>query len=88
MPNVLASSQIIYLANLDGATDCATSQSRERIYFDCSHEEADTKMFAYIKFLCDNTCLISVIIVSLDTDVAMISLYHQSVTTLTFLDAV
>ena len=43
-------------------------------------------MFAYIKFLCDNIRLKRVIIVSLDSDVAGISLY-QSVTNLTFLDA-
>ena len=54
MPNVLASSQTIYLANRDGATDRATNQSSERIDFYCDHEEAVLKMYAYIKFLCDN----------------------------------
>ena len=53
MPNVLTFSQIIYLANFDGAADRVTSQSSERIYFYYDHEEADTKMFAYIKFLYD-----------------------------------
>ena len=45
-----------FLANLDGATDCVTSQSSERIDFYCDHEGADTKMFRYIKFLCDMNC--------------------------------
>ena len=46
--NVLASSQTICLANLDVATDLATSQSSERIDFYCDHKEADTKLFTYI----------------------------------------
>ena len=88
MPNVLTYSQDIYLANLDCATDRVTSQSSERTDFYYDHEEADTKMFAaYIKFLCDNIRLNRVIIVSPDTDVAVISLY-QSFTNLTFLDAI
>ena len=86
LPNVLTSSQTIYLANLDGATDRVTSQSSERIAFYCDHEEADMKMVAHIKFLCDNICLNKVIIVLPDSDAAVISLY-QSVTNLTFLDA-
>ena len=86
MPNVLTSSETIYLANLDGATDRVTSQSSERIAFYCDHEEADTKMVVYIKFLCDNICLNKVIIVLPNSDAVVISLY-QSVTNLTFLDA-
>ena len=75
------------MANLDGKTDGATSQSSERIAFYCDYEEPDTKMFVYIKFLCDNIRLTRDIIVSLDTDAAAISLY-QSVTNLTFLDTI
>ena len=40
----------------DSATDCVTSQSSERVHFYCNHEETDAKMFAYLKFLCDNIC--------------------------------
>ena len=54
MQYVLTSSQTIYLANLDGSTDHVTSQKNERIEFYCDYEEANTKMFAYIKFLCDS----------------------------------
>ena len=61
-PSVLTSSQTLYLANFDGTTDRVTSQSNERIDFYCNHK--DTKMFAYIKFLCDNIHLNRVIIVS------------------------
>ena len=42
-------------------------------------------MFVYVKFLCDNSCLNRVIIVSPDSDAAVIPLY-QSFTNLTFLD--
>ena len=76
----------VYLTNLDGATDRVVSQSSERIDFYCDHEEADTKMFAYIKFLCDNIRLSRVTIVS-RTLIAMISLY-ESVTNLTFSDEI
>ena len=62
-----------YLSNLDGEADSVTIQSSERIDFYCDHEEADTKMFVYIKFLCDNICLNRIIIVSSDTDVTVIS---------------
>ena len=85
-PYVLTSSQTIYLANLDGAADRVTSQSSERINFYCDHQETDTKMFAYIKFLCDIP-LNRIITVSPDTDVTVIYL-NQSVTNLTFLDAI
>ena len=60
--NVLTSSQTIYLATLDDATDRLTSQSSERS--DCDHEVADAKMVAYIKFFCDSSCLNRVVIVS------------------------
>ena len=85
LSNVLTSSQTNYLANLDGITDLVTSQSSERTGFYCGHEEADTKMVPYIKFLCDNIRLNRVIIVSKDSDAAVISSY-QSVTNLIFLD--
>ena len=84
MPEVLTSFQTNYLANLDGATYRVTSQRSERIDFYCNHEEGDSKMFAYIKFLYDNICL-NRIIVSPDSDVAVISLY-QGVTNFAFLD--
>ena len=57
LPNFLTFSETIYLANLDGAPDRVTSQSSERIYFYYDHKEADTKLFAYIKFLYDTICL-------------------------------
>ena len=61
--------------------------SCERIDFYCNHKEADTKTFTYIKILCHNIRQNRIIIVSPDTDVTVISLY-QSVTNLTFLDAI
>ena len=87
MLNHLTSSQNIYLANLDSATDRLASQSSERIDFYSDHIESDTKMFAYINFLCDNIPLNMVIIISPDTIVAMICLC-QSFTNLILLDAI
>ena len=74
LSNVLTSSQTNYLANLDGAADCVTRQSCERINFYCGHEEAVLEMFAYIKFFCHNIHLNRVIIVSPDSDGAVIFL--------------
>ena len=84
MPKIATSFQTNYLAYLGGATYRLTSQRTERIEFYCNHE-ADSKMFAHIKFLFDNICL-NRIIVSLDSDVAVMSLYH-GVTNFSFLDA-
>ena len=80
MSYILTSPQTICLLNLDGAADRVTSQDSERIDFYCYYEEADTKMFAYIKFLCDNIRLNRIIIFSPDADV--------TITNLTFLDAI
>ena len=67
-----ASSETIYLANLDGTTDRVTSQSSERIHLYCDHGDTDIKMFAYVKLLCDNIPLNMVIIISPGSDVAVI----------------
>ena len=77
LPYVLTSSQTIYLTNLEGATDRVTSQCSEKIDFYYDHEEADKKMFAYIKFFSDNIRLNKVIIVAPDTDVTVISLCNM-----------
>ena len=65
---VLTSFQNKYLVNLDGATYSVTSQRSEKNDFYCNHKKADSKMFVYIKLLCDNICLN---IVSPDSDVAV-----------------
>ena len=64
MSKVSTSFQTNYLANLHGATDrvTITNQRSERIEFYCNTKKADTKMFAYIKFLCDNIRMNKVII--------------------------
>ena len=67
-----ASSETIYLANLDGTTDRVTSQSSERIHIYCDHEDTDIKMFAYFKLRCDNIPLNMVIIISPGSDVTVI----------------
>ena len=83
MPKVLTSFQTNYVTNLDDASYRVTSQRSEKIDFYCNHEEADSKIFAYIKLLYDNICL-NRIIVSPGSDIAVISLY-QGVTNFTFL---
>ena len=80
MPNILTCSRTIYLGNPDDAAGLVKSQSSERIYIYCDYEEAATKMFAYIKFLCHNIGLNRVIIVSQDTDVAANRYIKESVT--------
>ena len=76
MSYILTSSQTIYLSNVDGAADRVTNQSSDRIDFYCDHDEAGTKISAYIKFLCDDICLNRIIIVSPDTDVTVMSLHY------------
>ena len=86
MSKVLTSLHTNYLANLDNTADRVISQRSERIDCYCNPEETGTKIFAYIKFLCDNIRMNRVITVSPNSVVAVISLY-QSVTKLIFLDA-
>ena len=77
LPEHLSSYQSVYLANLDGTTDFVTKEYSKKIKFYCDHDEADTKMFTYIKFLSNTVQLKRVIIDSPDTDVAVISLYQN-----------
>ena len=80
-------SSSVYLANLDDTTDFVTKECSKKIEFYCDHEEADTKMFAFIKFLSNTVQLKRVVINSPDTDVAVISLYHY-VINLALLDSI
>ena len=66
MPKVLSSFQTNYLANLDKHN--ITSQRSERIDFYCNDEEADSKMFPYLKL----NRILNRIIVLLDSDAAVI----------------
>ena len=84
-PKFLTSFQTNYLANLDGAKYRLASQRSKRIDFYCNHEEADSTMFAYIKFFCNNICL-DRSLYSPVSDVAVI-FFHQGVVNFTFLDA-
>ena len=52
------------------------------------HEEADTKIFAHIKFLCENIRLNRIVIVSPDNDVTGISYIKVLLTLATSLDAI
>ena len=60
-------------------------QAKAVIKFCCDDEEADTKMFLYVKFLCDKIRVSRATIVSPD----MLRWYlYDSVPNLTFLDAI
>ena len=85
LPKVLNSFQTNHLANLDSTAYLVTSQRSERIDFYCNHKEADSNIFAYIKFFCDSICL-NTIIVSPDCDGALIYLYQRGINS-TFLNA-
>ena len=90
LPNVLASSQTIDLANLDGATDKVVQQTKvvkELIFVATTKKLTQKCLRMYIKFLCNNIRLKRVIIVSRDTDAVVISLY-QNGTNLTFSDTI
>ena len=69
--------QSVYLANLNGTTHFVTKDAaKKEIEFYCDHEEADTKVFAYVQFFSNTVQLKRVIINSPDTEVPVISLYH------------
>ena len=61
-------------------------QQKKKKEFYCDHEEADTKLFAYIKFLANTVQLKRKIIDSPGADVAVIFLYDY-VTNLDLLDS-
>ena len=81
----LQDNQILILTHLDGSTDKITCQSSSKFNWSTDHEEADSKMFVFCKYLLDNYNVLRIIISSPDTDVAVIACY-QFVENLALLD--
>ena len=68
----LSDKQVIYLADIDGSTIKATQQGSAVLEFKSNHEEADTKMLAYGKYIVTVHPVKKMIISSPDTVVAVI----------------
>ena len=70
----------LFLANGTGTSTHLNKYSTNELHLVCDHEEADTKMFLYCRYILNNNPQISrVIISSIDTDVTFISCYQYSV---------
>ena len=74
----LSDNQVIYLADIDGSTIKVTQHGSTVLEFKSDHEEADTKMFAYGKYIVTEHPIRKMIISSPDTDVAVISCFQKS----------
>ena len=73
----LSDNQVIYLVDIDGSTIKITQQGSAVSEFKSDHEEADTKMFAYGKYIATEHSIKEMIISSPDTDVAVISCFQK-----------
>ena len=74
LPNLLSLSHTVYLGNLDGTSTLIKKECCVQLDLICDHEGADTKMFAYIMYIIQQSHIERVILQSTDTDVAVISL--------------
>ena len=68
---------MIYLAYMDGSTRKIMQQGSAVLEFKTDHEEADTKMLAYGKYIATEHPIKKMIISSADTDVAVISCFQK-----------
>ena len=73
----LSDNQVIYLAYMDGSTRKIMQQGSAVLEFKTDHEEADTKMLAYGKYIATEHPIKKMIISSPDTDVAVISCFQK-----------
>ena len=79
MPPNLNINQKVYLARLDGNTTKIEKTGVSHVEFKSDHEEADSKMFSYCKFvLSAHTGIDRLIIDSPNTDVAVICCYQHA----------
>ena len=84
IPEKLSPCQHVILANMDGTCVELCETGCTELDWECDHEEADSKMFVYCKYLATRYELSRIIISSPDTDVAVICCY-QHVTSLSSL---
>ena len=73
----LSDNQVVYLTDTDGSTIKITQQGYAVLEFISDHGEADTKMFAYGKYITTEHLIKKMIISSPDTDVAVISCFQK-----------
>ena len=71
----LYDNQVMYLADIDGSTIKLLQQCSAVLEFKSDHEEADTKMFAYEKYIATEHPIKKMIIFSPDTNVAVMSCF-------------
>ena len=71
----LYDNQVMYLADIDGSTIKLLQQCSAVLEFKSDHEEADTKIFAYEKYIATEHPIKKMIISSPDTDVAVMSCF-------------
>ena len=76
LPQWLNTMQYVYLANLDGTTDVITKEGSSQTELQSDHEEADSKMFGYSKYIIEHNQIERVVIHSPETDVAVICCFQ------------
>ena len=74
----LKQDQLVIFANLDGTFNQVSKNQSSFLNCICDHEEADTKMLVVAKYLIDQHQIQDLVIVSPDTDVAVISCYQYA----------
>ena len=72
----LRNNQCLILTHLDGSTTQITSQAATPLNWSTDHEEADSKMFVFCKYMMNTHQIQRIIIASPDTDVAVIACYQ------------
>ena len=68
---------MIHLADIDGSTIKITQQGSAVLEFKSNQDKADTKMFAYRKYIAREHPIKKMIISSPDTDVTVISCFQK-----------
>ena len=76
--NKLSDNQLIYLAYIDVSTIEIMQQGSANLELKIDHEEVDTKMLAYGKYIATEHPIKKMIISSPDTDVAVISCFQKT----------
>ena len=76
-PKYMKESQEFFIGKIDGTTwEVTATESSEIVELACDREEADSRMFVYAAYLCNNQNLNRLIILSPDTDVIIIAFYY------------
>ena len=76
LPGKLTQNQHVLFANLDGTSTEILENKCNNLELITDHEEADSKIFVYCKYLCQLNQIHRIVIESPDTDVAVICCYQ------------